>query len=259
MPGIDWANQTAASIMSSKERDAVVIVPIASTEQHGPHLPVRVDSLLVGEIARLTATKVVEREPILVTPVLWLGLAEHHMPYGGTMTLDFATFLAVIRCICRSITRHGFRRILLLNGHGGNIAALNVVVGELTIELGCPLATATYWIVAAEEFGQILEKQPNVCHACEAETSMVMAIRPELVDLEAWKNVEAPPEELESQTIYRWHSFKDWTRSGVIGVPAAATPKKGTQLLEAAATRLSKAILNGEIWNYQSRNPTLVT
>src|SRR5687767_9176287 len=100
MSSIEWSNQTATKINELSKRDAVIIVPIASTEQHGPHLPVIVDALLTEEVARRTALKVAEREPVLVTPVLWLGLAEHHMAYGGTMTLDFATFLAIVRCIC---------------------------------------------------------------------------------------------------------------------------------------------------------------
>ena len=80
---------------------------------------------------RRAARLLTERQPVVVAPTVWNGLAEHHMALGGTITLDFQTFFALLRCICGSMVRHGFRRLLLLNGHGGNITALNVIVGEL--------------------------------------------------------------------------------------------------------------------------------
>src|SRR6185312_10138857 len=162
-------------------RNAVVIVPIGSVEQHGPHLPTQVDSLLVGEIARRAARHAAATTPIVVTPTVWSGLAEHHMSLGGTLSLDFPTFLALLRCLCRSLVRQNFRRILLLNGHGGNIAALTVVANEIAVELDAPIATATYWHLARDPFARILDHQTTVRHACEAETSMMLALAPELV------------------------------------------------------------------------------
>ncbi len=165
MTEIEWWRLKAADINALAARNAVVIVPVGSTEQHGPHLPTQVDSLLVGEIARRAARKASATTPIVVTPTVWCGLAEHHMSLGGTLSLDFGTFLSLLRCICRSLTRQGFRRILLLNGPGGNIAALTVVVNELAVELNAPIATTSYWPLASDAFGQILERQKNVRHA----------------------------------------------------------------------------------------------
>ena len=87
--------------------------------------------------------------PWSFAPTLWCGLAEHHMAFGATITLDFATFHSVIRCVCASILRHGFRRLTLLNGHGGNIKALDVIAGELKHELGARVVSATYWTVSS--------------------------------------------------------------------------------------------------------------
>ena len=141
----------------------MVIVPVGSTEQHGPHLPVQVDARLAAEVAKGAAERIARRQSVVVAPTLWCGLAEHHMAFGATITLDFATFHALIRCVCESILRHGFRRLALLNGHGGNIKALDVIAGELQRELGARVVSATYWTVTsvARAFREILEAQPG--------------------------------------------------------------------------------------------------
>ncbi|WP_197087025.1 creatininase family protein [Bradyrhizobium sp. LTSPM299] len=235
-------------------KDAVVILPIGSTEQHGPHLPVDVDSRLAAEIAARTAQIVTRQQPVLVLPALWVSLAEHHMKFGGTLTLDFATFSAVLRCIVRSLSRHGFSRIMLLNGHGGNIAALTIITDELSREFNLPLACLTYWDAANLEFAAILEKQPNLRHACEAETSMMMVLAPALVDAEKARTVDAPPEGLASVGgVHRWRPMEEWTRSGVVGVPAVSTPDKGARLLDAASKAIARRILDDSIWEASAK------
>jgi len=130
---IEWSRLRAPQLRDLASKDAVVIVPIGSTEQHGPHLPTQVDCLLVGEVARRAATRAYATVPTLITPTVWSGLAEHHMSLGATLSVDFQTFFALVRGISRSLVRHGFRNVLLLNGHGGNIAALTVAVNELAV------------------------------------------------------------------------------------------------------------------------------
>lgn len=253
MSEIEWWRLKAADINALAARDAVVIVPVGSTEQHGPHLPTQVDSLLVGEIARRAARQVAATTPIVVAPTVWSGLAEHHMSLGGTLSLDFATFLALLRCICRSLVRQGFRRILLLNGHGGNIAALTVVVNELAVELGAPIATTSYWPLADAAFGRILERQKTVRHACEAETSMMLAIAPELVEMARATEAVGPTgrelaEVVGSKAVHRWRSFKSRTHHGAIGDPRTASAEKGERLLVAAAEAVAKVVTNNEFW-----------
>ncbi|SCX72562.1 creatininase family protein [Variovorax sp. EL159] len=233
----------------------MVILPIGSTEQHGPHLPVEVDSLLVSEVAHRAAALA----PALVLPTLWVSLAEHHMAYAGSLTLDFETLLAFVRCVVRSLKRQGFRRILLLNGHGGNMAALTLVVDKLSAEFELPLATATYWNVAAKDFAAILEGQPNLLHACEAETSMVMFLRPDLVDAQAACTVaSAPTGFLQEGGIHRWRDMSHWSRSGVVGTPRLASAMKGERLLEAAASALADQFARGAIWGDEMVKPSPV-
>ena len=173
------------------------------------------------------------------------------MGFGATITLDFATFHALIRCVCESILRHGFRRLALLNGHGGNIKALDVIAGELQRELGARVGSATYWTVSgvAKAFKEILEMQPGVAHACEAETSMMLALEPDLVDRDEMGRLEGGTRNLSvSGSVYRWRGFEEMTESGVIGFPAAASAEKGERLLAAAADGVAEALTREEIW-----------
>jgi creatinine amidohydrolase len=247
---LEWARLKAGELRTLAQQNAIVVVPVAAVEQHGPHLPVMVDSLLCAEVALRAARRVIERQPIVVAPTVWSGLSEHHMPLGGTFTLDFTTFFALLRCLCRSLVRNGFRRIFLLNGHGGNRFALRVVVDELSGELGAALATATYWEPAAAAMARILEQQPGVQHACEAETSMVMALRPELVDAARFAEAkfDEAPHVVSQRGAHVWRAFPERTPTGVIGDPTVASAAKGERLLDAAAEAIAELLLDDSCW-----------
>jgi creatinine amidohydrolase len=247
---LEWARLKASELRTLAQQDAIVLVPVAAMEQHGPHLPVMVDSLLCAEVALRAARRVAECQPIVVAPTVWSGLSEHHMPLGGTFTLDFQTFFALLRCLCASLVTHGFRRIFLLNGHGGNRFALRVVVDELSGALGAAMATATYWEPAAGAIARILEQQPGVQHACEAETSMVMALRPELVDAARFAEArfDEAPHTVTQRGAHVWRSFPERTPTGVIGDPTAASAAKGERLLDAAAETIAELLLDDDCW-----------
>ena len=167
----EWRKLRADQLRERARQDAVVILPIASIEQHGPHLPVEVDSMLGEAVAARTAAKVAAAgEPVLVLPVLWTGLSEHHMSFGGTITLDNAAFFAVVEGVVKSILRHGFKRIVLLNAHGGNENALRTLADDLTPKYRAAIVQFTYWYAAAVPIAKILETQGGLSHACEAET-----------------------------------------------------------------------------------------
>ena len=169
------------------------------------------------------------------------------------MSLDYQAFFALVRGICRSLVRHGFRNVLLLNGHGGNIAALTVAVNELAVELDAPIATTTYFLLAQAAIAKILEKQTGVRHACEAETSMVLALAPELVDMSLAEGAVGPtgrevPQVTGTEAAHRWRSFKSRTSHGAIGDPRTASAQKGERLLEAAADAVCRLVTNREFW-----------
>jgi creatinine amidohydrolase len=248
---IEWARLKSADLRALAARDAIVIVPVASTEQHGPHLPTSVDTMLVSEVARRAARKVATLLPIVVAPTLWCGLAEHHLAFGGTFSFTFPTYLAVLRDLVSSLKRQGFRRIVLFNGHGGNIAGLDTVATELTRDLGVPVAVGSYWPSLGPQIAAILEDQSTVLHACEAETSMMLAVAPELVDATNLAAAAGPSDLDESvfgRQPKRWHSFADLTPNGTIGNPARATAAKGEKLLELAAGELAARLTDGKLW-----------
>ena len=182
MSEVEWANLKAHELRRLAERDAVVLLPVGAIEQHGPHLPVQVDTRLAGEVARRAAVKASAHRPAVTLPVVWHGLSEHHMVFGGTITLDFSTFHQVLRGIVASVVRHGFTKVVIVNGHGGNHIACQTIAQELHLETGAMVVATTYWHEAAKRFAPLLEDQSNVQHACEAETSMMLALVPHLVD-----------------------------------------------------------------------------
>ena len=183
---------------------------------------------------------------------LWIGLAEHHVALGGSFTLTVPTYHAVLREICRSILRAGFTRLVIVNGHGGNMTALHALTVELTRELDNPIATTSYWVIAEEAYKDILEDQRSILHACEGETSMMMAIEPDLVARDRLSEAVGPAATRAGTVLQmplnRWRSFKEITPSGVIGDARRASADKGERLFEASAEALAERLARGEPW-----------
>src|SRR6202022_434734 len=106
-----WKELTAEELRAKAAADAIVILPVASMEQHGPHLPVGVDTILCEGVCRTGAEAAAADVPVVVAPTLWCGMAEHHMAFGGTFTFDIPTYQAVLRAVLHSIERHGLKRV----------------------------------------------------------------------------------------------------------------------------------------------------
>lgn len=250
----EWRKLRADELREQARRNAIVIVPVASMEQHGPHLPVEVDATLGEAVAARTAGKVLANgQPILVLPVLWTGLSEHHMSFGGTITLEHAAFASLVEGVVRSIHRNGFRRIVLLNAHGGNENALRSIVDDLSPKLGVPIVQLTYWQAAAFAIAKVLETQGGLQHACEAETSMMLAVRPELVATDripmAKSNTTPDLSDVAGGGIYMWRDIASRSGSGVIGNPEAATAEKGNALFDAISTALAEKLCKPGLWD----------
>ncbi len=248
-----WNRMTAETLRAKAEADAIVLLPVASTEQHGPHLATGVDTILCTEVCRRTALKVSSRRPIVVAPTVWMGLAEHHVAFGGTFSVSLATWHALLRDLCDAVLRAGFSKILIVNGHGGNMAALGALTTDLTRELDAAIATTSYWTKASQDglIGAVLEDQSGLIHACEAETSMMMAVTPELVDPSRLEEAVGPNTgmaEVLSPPILRWRSFRDITPTGVLGDARRASADKGETLFDTFSNCLAEALLAGEPW-----------
>lgn len=155
-----------------------LVIPVGSTEQHGHHLPTRVDAAIVEAIAARGVTLAADQIPALLAPTLPYGCSHHHLPFGGTMSLTTTTYVEVVCDLVAGLAAQGFRSIVLLNGHGGNDAALRVAVDRLTNELRCGAH------VAATSYFQIASSDWSPGHAGHFETSLMLALTPELVHLE---------------------------------------------------------------------------
>ena len=148
---VDWTRLTGPQIRAVAARGgALAVLPVGSLEQHGPHLPVITDTRTAWEVAIRAARIASADMPVLVLPGMWTGMSEHHLPFGGTISLNFAEFRGVIAGVTRSLRAIGFARLLLVNGHGGNIDPLAVAARELAVEYGLPIVSCTPWQVAAE-------------------------------------------------------------------------------------------------------------
>jgi creatinine amidohydrolase len=250
MPSVMWKELTAEDLRAKAAANAIVVLPVASMEQHGPHLPVGVDTFLCEAVCKGGAELAVKDVPVVVAPTLWCGMAEHHMAFGGTFTFDLPTYQAVLGTFLTSIKRHGFKRVFIVNGHGGNIAALNAFLPDFTRDTGLTLYATTYFELSKSDIGAYLEDQKQVHHACEVETSMMMVVAPATVKhdrlSEAFGMLNGDPRK--AFPAQRYHSFKDITPSGVIGDARRANKDKGEKLLAVCAHGLAAALKDREMW-----------
>lgn len=244
-----WEKLTAPELKALAARDALPILPVGSLEQHGPHLPVWTDSFIGHQMALRTAA-LCQDIPAVVLPPMWLGLSEHHFPFGGTISLDHATFHAVLRCVVRSLLAVGFQRLLLLNAHGGNIDSLAVSARELVHEFGVPVVATTWTNVATAEIKSVLTTQASVQHACEAETSVWLALDPGQVRQDKIGDAMSNPPPDAPAGMTRFWSFEERApRTGVRGDPRAATAEKGEAILAAVARKLATALHEPRLWS----------
>ncbi|SMD25682.1 creatininase family protein [Kibdelosporangium aridum] len=243
---VRWNHLTAAELNVLAERGAVVLLPIGSTEQHGPHLPTGVDDFMAAEVCRRAAHMVDKRTPVVVAPSIPFGLAEHHMLFGGTLTLSLSTLHALLRDLCRSIDRAGFDWILIVNGHGGNMTALHALITELTAELSISVGFTNYFTAGRMVIRETLETQDGLMHACEGETSMVMAALPHLVRTQELDKAVGPAITLPAEStdpVYFAVSFRVITESGVAGNGDKATAEKGERILDGCAQALADLLV----------------
>lgn len=214
-------------------RTTPVVFPIAALEQHGRHMPVFTDSLLLGEvIRRVKLAPVADR--CLFAPLQWLGNSHHHMDFPGTLSATPRVYLDLLKDLATCFLAHGFTRLVFVNGHGGNITPYQQALFELKQDLRghseLLLLALTYWDAAGGPNAAIPGLvQKRMGHACEWETSMVLRLRPELVVGDVSQVPEVPPGK-EFAPGYRAWVMPDRSEPGHVGAPAAATAEKGEAL-----------------------------
>jgi creatinine amidohydrolase len=221
--------------------DSLLVWPIGSTEQHGPHLPVGTDAIGAEWIARTAAERMADRVGIVLAPTLWLGSSPHHVPFGGTMSLDSETYLRVLSQGLTSLMKSGFQRIFMLNGHGGNHELAQLAARDVALEQDVHIAAGSWWTIAwdalvaagAADIGRF----PG--HAGRFETSLLLAMRPELV-IHPLPHRDDPGPTTDTRRFggdYRAEHHGSWQAiDGYGDSPDLADAASGAKWLDVAAT-----------------------
>ena len=242
--GVSFAECDRETIRSLAESGGLLVLPIGAIEQHGPHLPVWTDTLVVEHLAMASATLVRDELPILVAPTMPFGSSAHHLPFGGTLSLDTAVVLDVLMCLGRSAHRSGFRRIFILNGHGGNHELVELAARDLCLEFGIDVGGASWWQVAAEaladsgahEHGRV----PG--HAGAFETSLVSALRPDLLQPMPPAHPGPHATDPRRRPAYRLERAGFWQGiNGYSDQPGALSADLGRDVLERATHSLAES------------------
>lgn len=237
-----WHEMTLIEFEEALQEQAMVILPIGSMEQHGPHLPVSVDINDSYSMA-LEAARRVDDLWIIVAPPVWSTFSPPHVAFPGTISLRLNTFVDMLMQICVSIYRQGFHKILILNGHGSNPVA---PICEQLAEDKVYVLGVTWWNLIAKELAEIGESPlGGMSHACEAETSLQMVLQPDALRMElAVKHVIPPIISMAKHdlrdtgpVVYGFDTRRQ-SESGVMGDATIASVEKGNLILDAVANKL---------------------
>ncbi len=224
-------------------RRMVVVYPIGALEQHSRHLPFFTDSILCGAIAECVEASL--PKDVLLLPVQWLGASMHHLAMAGSLSAENETYIRLIAEPLRCLLQHGFNRQFVLNGHGGNKDGFHLALRQLAMEFPkAQLLGSSYWEVAAGEIAEIVEgPMKGIGHACEAETALMMAVRPDLVRRGEIRNdLRATRQPKALRGVYRVPDMKAQTHHGGIGYAELATEENGRRLLDAIVARVVEVI-----------------
>lgn len=234
-------------------RDTPVVIPVAALEQHGRHLPLFTDSMLLGEVIRRVSEK--HAADVLFAPLMWLGNSHHHLDFAGSLSASPRVYLDLLLGLMENFLSYGFKRIVFMNGHGGNITPGKQAVFEVRQKYrernDLLLLFATYWEFAAPSEAGLPElKQSSMGHACEWETSMIQCLAPHLV--KPVENLEDVSVGFGFEPAYRGWTSKDRTEPGQMGAPRHATPEKGEFLFTRFAEGVSAFLEKVKAWDGKS-------
>jgi len=226
-----------------------VILPTSAIEQHGPHLPIMTDTLACTTVCQRAAELARAQTPVTVAPPVHYGGSGHHRPHPGVLTLAHTTFLQVVKEICESLALSGFRRIAIINGHGGNEETIRVAARDIALTHHVTIAAASYWTIAGRalvEEGQVTEYGWLPGHAGAFETSLVQALRPELVDsanLPPKRDV-GPRAELYQRPMVLRAGIREGTTIGYSDNPTNASAELGERFLSLITREVARFLVD---------------
>lgn len=267
---------TWPEINLAAEAAKVVLLPIGSTEQHGHHLPLDVDNFLARSVS-IAAARLMPRE-MLVMPTIPYGYNEHAQDFPGTIHVTYHHFIEYCLDVCKSVAYAGFRRVILVDGHGSNEHLCEFIARRATLETDALFASTIWTNLAVEAFEAVRDSGPGgAAHACELETSAYLHLEPSRVRMDLAQDHYGGAAGTEgskfmqvdltkgigAMKVVRWTSAA--TPTGVSGAPTLATAEKGRAIVEGAATNLAafaqefRNMAKGERVDHRTVRPALPT
>ena len=247
-----YGEMTWPEIKEAAQARRVAVLPVATIEDHGLHLPVDTDLFLCANVCEMAVSRAAERA--VLVPAINHGFSPHHLDFPGATTVGAETLIRYGVDVCKSLAHHGFERILIVNGHGSNAPFVDIMARLTVLESNALAAAVSYWAApGVREVAEALRESDKIGgmnHACEFETSAYLALRPDLVDMSKavrelshrpsknyWTDLVGGDGPL--AMMEQWSAL---TKTGVMGDPTKASAEKGRQLLEAAASGIVELI-----------------
>ena len=250
-----WAQLTTRDFAALDAASTVAVLPLGATEQHGPHLPLGVDTVLADGIVAASLPLLPADLPVLFLPTQQIGLSPEHARFAGTLTLSAETVIRMWKEIGAGVARAGVKKLVLFNAHGGHVGAMDIVARELRAEHGLIVYSVSWFNLplgdAGAQFGSG-EHRFGV-HAGDIETSMMLALAPQQVRMAEAKNFRSTSEQRAADYAILGNgksaklgwAMEDYNPQGAAGNAAAATAARGQAVVDAAAEQL--ALLLAEV------------
>ena len=245
-----WSELRSNDFARIDPEATVAVLPVAAVEQHGPHLPLNVDTALVDGVIAAALPHLPTDAPVLVLPTQQVGLSPEHERFAGTLTLSPATLIALWTELGACVARAGVRKLLLFNSHGGQVSVMDIVARELRARHGLLVYSASWYSLPQPDAVQALfppEEHRFGIHAGDVETSMMLALRPDLVDMAQAQHFHSSSQDRAAhypilgngRSAKLGWQMQDYTPCGAVGNAAAATADKGRAVIDAAAQQLA--------------------
>jgi len=254
----DWSTRDFAQCQAAGTLEHLVaVLPVAATEQHGPHLPLCVDSALADGVVRAALPHLDTGVPALFLPTQTVGLSPEHAQFAGTLTLKAETVIRLWTDIGESVAASGVKKLVLFNAHGGQVGVMDIVARDLRARLGMLVYSVNWFGLplvgpAGEDVNALFSAHEHRfgIHAGEIETSMMLALAPQLVDMNRAQNFASTSEDRARrfETLGNGKSAKlgwqmqDYNPQGAVGNAQAATAAKGQAVIDAAGRALARLL-----------------
>lgn len=252
-----WADLKSPDFARLDLTRSIAVLPVAAIEQHGPHLPLNVDTTLVEGVVAATLPHLPPSLPVLFLPTQSVGLSPEHARFGGTLTLRAETVIHLWTEIAESVAQSGVKKIVLLNSHGGQAGLLDVVARDLRARLDMLVYTVNWFnLPLVNEEGESVADSFSAdehrfgIHAGDMETSMMLALKPEQVDMSLAQNFQSTSQDRaqkfsilgNGRSAKLGWQMQDYNPHGAVGNAAAATADKGRALLDAAGRNFAQLL-----------------